>query len=124
MHRNHKSVPGACALRPTWISRGVPLLVSRQPIDSGQDVPEQSAARSISSALAHMWHSERFVHVIDCSQASNRDLLDLQITTLFLLDSEQRLLAINEPGTPLAPWFFLGRSADGHRWRVRHDVPA
>jgi len=50
--------------------------------------------------------------------------LDLQITTLFLLDSEQRLLAINEPGTPLAPRFFLGRSADGHRWRVRYDLPA
>jgi len=62
--------------------------------------------------------------MIDCAHASNRDLLDLQITTLFLLDSEQRLLAINEPGTPLAPRFFLGRSADGHRWRVRYDLPA
>jgi len=62
--------------------------------------------------------------MIDCAHASNRDLLDLQITTLFLLDSERRLLAINEPGTPLAPRFFLGRSTDGHRWRVRYDLPA
>jgi RimJ/RimL family protein N-acetyltransferase len=64
------------------------------------------------------------VNVIDCSHASNLDLLDLQITTLFLLDPERRLLAINEPGTPPAPRFFLGRSADGNRWRVRYDIPA
>lgn len=61
--------------------------------------------------------------MIDCAHASKRDLLDLQITTLFLLDPERRLLAINEPGTPPAPRFFLGRSADGHRWRVRSDMP-
>src|SRR3954447_23025923 len=82
---------------------------------------ERRAGRSMSLALSHIWHSERFVHVIDFSHASNRDFLDLQITTLFLLDSEQRLLATNEPGTPHAPRFFLGRSADGHRWRVRYD---
>ncbi len=70
------------------------------------------------------WHSERFVRVIDCAHASHRDLLELQITTLFLLDPERRLLAINEPGTPRAPRFFLGRSTNGHRWRVRYDLPA
>jgi RimJ/RimL family protein N-acetyltransferase len=61
---------------------------------------------------------------IDCTHASNRDLSELQITTLFLLDSERRLLAINEPGTPSAPRFFLGRNVHGHRWRVRYDMPA
>ena len=62
--------------------------------------------------------------MIDCAHASHRDLLDLQITTLFLLDPERRLLAINESGMPVAPRFFPGRSADGHRWRVRSDLPA
>jgi RimJ/RimL family protein N-acetyltransferase len=66
----------------------------------------------------------KVVNVIDCAHASHRDLLELQVATLFLLDSKRRLLAINEPGTPPAPRFFLGRTVHGHRWRIRYDMPA
>ena len=62
--------------------------------------------------------------MIDCAHASNRDLLDLQITALFLLDPARRLLAIHEPGTPPAPRFFLGRTVHGNRWRLRYDISA
>lgn len=70
------------------------------------------------------WHNERFLHVVPRSQHSNLQLLDIQIKTLFLLDHEGRLRCINEPDTPPAPRFFMGRTSDGHLWRVRYDLPA
>lgn len=51
-------------------------------------------------------------------------LLDRQIATLFRLDGTGRLLAINEPDAPIAPRVFLGRTAAGNRWHLRHDLPA
>lgn len=50
-------------------------------------------------------------------------LLDRQIATLFRLDGAGRLLAINESGDPPAPRLFLGRTAAGNRWHLRHDLP-
>jgi RimJ/RimL family protein N-acetyltransferase len=55
---------------------------------------------------------------------SDLQLLAVQIHALFLLDSEQRLVSINEPGTPPAPRFFLGRTLNGNLWRARYDLPA
>lgn len=54
---------------------------------------------------------------------SNLQLLALQINTLFLVDAQQRLLAVNEPEQPRAPRFFLGRSSGGNLWRFRFDLP-
>jgi len=49
--------------------------------------------------------------------------MEVQLNALFVLDSEARLQAINEPGTPPAPRFFMGRTSSGHLWRVRYDLP-
>ncbi len=50
--------------------------------------------------------------------------LDRQIATLFRLDGAGDLLAINEPDGRTAPRLFLGRTATGNRWHLRHDLPA
>lgn len=51
------------------------------------------------------------------------ELLELQSETLLVLDRHRRLLALNEPGRPPAPYFFLGRSERGNLWRCRSDLP-
>ena len=51
-----------------------------------------------------------------------RELMRIHIETLFTLDSTGRLLRVNEPTGAPAPRFFLGRTARGNEWRVRHDV--
>lgn len=55
-------------------------------------------------------------------------LLAIRIATLFRLDEDGRLLAVNEaggpqPGDPPAPRFFLGRTRVGNVARCRRDVP-
>lgn len=55
---------------------------------------------------------------------SNQQLLDLQINTLYQCDAAGRLRCVNEPGQPLAPRFFMGRTTAGNRWRWRDDLPA
>lgn len=57
------------------------------------------------------------------SHYSDLQLLEIQINTLFLVDPAGRLQSINEPGTPLAPRFFLGRTSTEKLWRARHDLP-
>jgi GNAT superfamily N-acetyltransferase len=47
-----------------------------------------------------------------------------QIETLYRCDADSRLCAINEPGEPTAPRFFMGRTRHGNQWRVRYDLPA
>jgi hypothetical protein len=47
----------------------------------------------------------------------------IQIATLFTLDSAGRLVRVNDLTGHRAPRFFLGRTALGNEWRVRHDVP-
>lgn len=57
------------------------------------------------------------------SHYSDLQLLEIQINTLFLVNPQGRLLSINEPGTPPAPRFFMGRTSIDHLWRVRYDLP-
>jgi hypothetical protein len=52
----------------------------------------------------------------------DRDLLRMQIETLFTHDRDGRMLRVNEPGGKDAPRFFLGRSAQGNEWRFRRDL--
>jgi hypothetical protein len=56
---------------------------------------------------------------VDC-----RELMRLHVRALFTHDGAGRLVAANEPGGGAAPRFFLGRTAQGNIWRVRHDVDA
>lgn len=51
-----------------------------------------------------------------------RDLMRIQIATLFTLDDAERLVRVNDLTRPPAPRFFLGRTGRGNEWRVRHDV--
>lgn len=53
-----------------------------------------------------------------------RDLMRIHVETLFTCDDAGRLLAVNERGGAAAPRFFLGRTADGNAWWIRHDVDA
>jgi hypothetical protein len=53
---------------------------------------------------------------------SGRDLMRLHIDALFTHDAAGDLFRVNEPDGPPAPRFFLGRTADGPVWHVRHDV--
>jgi hypothetical protein len=46
----------------------------------------------------------------------------LHLPALFTLDGAGRMLAMNVPGGGAAPRFFLGRTARGCVWAVRHDV--
>jgi hypothetical protein len=51
-----------------------------------------------------------------------RELMRIQIETLFTHDARGRLVRVNEPNGKAAPRFFLGTTPDGNEWRVRHDV--
>ena len=51
------------------------------------------------------------------------DLMTLHIHALFLLDDQDRMLAVNEPDPPQAPRLYLGRTTSGNIWRFRHDLP-
>ncbi len=53
-----------------------------------------------------------------------RELMRIQIATLFTLDDAERLVRVNDLAGQPAPRFFLGRTARGNEWRVRHDVSA
>lgn len=57
------------------------------------------------------------------SNLSDLERLELQIEALFTHDPAGRIVAVNEPGGGPAPRFFFGRTREGNRWRVRHDVP-
>jgi hypothetical protein len=50
--------------------------------------------------------------------------MERQVESLFTHDAVGRIVRQNEPDGPPAPMFFLGRTALGNIWRVRHDVPA
>ena len=51
-------------------------------------------------------------------------LIEIQVETLFRAGTDGRLSAVNEPGMPLAPRFFLGRTRNRNLVRYRHDLPA
>ena len=50
-------------------------------------------------------------------------LIEIQVETLFRVGDDGRLLAVNEPGMPLAPRFFLARTRNRNLARYRHDLP-
>ncbi len=50
------------------------------------------------------------------------ELMRIHVETLFTHDARGRMVRVNEPGGKQAPRFFLGRTAQGHVWRVRGDV--
>jgi len=59
---------------------------------------------------------------------SARQLIHIQANTLFILNSDDRLLALREPdrddsGRSPVPRFFMARSLEGNLWRFRHDLP-
>lgn len=59
---------------------------------------------------------------------SDLELIDLQISTLFVSDRDGRLRYIREPGfeepeLDPAPRFFMGRTKEGNVWQFRYDVP-
>ncbi|HMM41657.1 MAG TPA: GNAT family N-acetyltransferase [Thermomicrobiales bacterium] len=49
--------------------------------------------------------------------------MTIQVETLFRHDPAGRLTTVNEPGGGPAPRLFLGRTAAGNVWRLRHDLP-
>src|SRR5262245_36363216 len=50
-------------------------------------------------------------------------LMQIQVDALYRCDADGRLRCVNEPGEPLAPRFFMGRTSQGNLWRFRHDLP-
>lgn len=54
---------------------------------------------------------------------SDLALLELQIEALFTHDEQGHIVRTNEPNGRPAPRFFLGKTPEGNRWRVRYDVP-
>jgi RimJ/RimL family protein N-acetyltransferase len=55
-------------------------------------------------------------------------LIDLQLSALFISDAQGRLRYIHEPGydeseLEPAPRFFMGRTLHGNVWRFRYDLP-
>ncbi|MEZ4615428.1 MAG: GNAT family N-acetyltransferase [Caldilineaceae bacterium] len=51
-------------------------------------------------------------------------LMTLHGETLFRHDENGRLSAINEPGFPDPPRFWMGRTLQGNQWRLHHALPA
>jgi RimJ/RimL family protein N-acetyltransferase len=91
------------------------------------DLRDTTEAESIADNSLHIYlppSNKRLMRVIPSSTYSDLQLLELQINTLFLVDPEGRLQSINEPGTPPAPRFFMGRTSTDNLWRVRYDLPA
>lgn len=54
---------------------------------------------------------------------SDRELMQIQVSVLFQLNDQGRLLAVNEPDPPAAPRLFVGRTRAGDVWWFRHDLP-
>ena len=56
---------------------------------------------------------------------SERELIEVQVETLFTSDGNGRLREINDPGGEVgaAPRFFLGNTREGSICRFRHDLP-
>jgi RimJ/RimL family protein N-acetyltransferase len=51
------------------------------------------------------------------------ELIHIQYSGLYNLDEHGRMLSLNEPGTPSAPRFFMGRTAQGHLIRFHAELP-
>ncbi len=55
---------------------------------------------------------------------NDRELMDVQVETLFRRDPDGRLVSANEEHAPPVPRFFLGRMRHANLWLSRHDLPA
>ena len=54
---------------------------------------------------------------------SNLQWMEMHINTLYKLNDQGRMSAVNELGDPTAPRFYMGRTNEGNRWLFRHDLP-
>ena len=54
---------------------------------------------------------------------SDLDIMKRHVQALFTHDDRGRLRLVNEPDGAEAPRFFLGRTAEGHIWRFRFNLP-
>jgi RimJ/RimL family protein N-acetyltransferase len=57
------------------------------------------------------------------------DLMQIHVSALYRHDERNRLLAVNEPGhpqpgDPLPPRLYVGRTRESLVWKFRHDLPA
>jgi hypothetical protein len=62
------------------------------------------------------------------NSSSALQLIEIQVSTLFVCDNDGRLRYIREPGyeeseLDPAPRFFMGRTLQGNVWRFRYDLP-
>ncbi len=57
------------------------------------------------------------------SALTDLELLSAQVETLFRLTDANLLLSVNEPESPEAPRFFLGRTRQGNLYRFGHELP-
>src|SRR5215204_5540993 len=62
--------------------------------------------------------------LMNATNLSIPQLMELHINTLYCCDVEGRMRAVNEAGEPPAPRFYMGRTKQGNFWRFRHDLPA
>lgn len=51
------------------------------------------------------------------------DLMSVHRTTLFRQDTNNRLGAVNEPGFPDPPRFWMGRTVQGNQWHFHYALP-
>jgi len=52
------------------------------------------------------------------------ELMQEHLDALYLRDADGRLVAVNQWDGGIPPRFYLGRTAEGHVWAARHDLPA
>lgn len=74
------------------------------------------------SAVRHNWQESPVM------QPNPDQLINIQISALFVSDAQGRLKYIREPGyqeseLDPAPRFFMGRTLHSNVWRFRHDLP-
>lgn len=50
--------------------------------------------------------------------------MELHIDTLYRIDKNGQLCAINEPGYPTAPRFYMGKTTEGNSWRFGAELPS
>jgi len=61
--------------------------------------------------------------MISPTKLSDRQLMAIEIETLYRCNADGRLHCVNEPGDPPAPRFFLGRTLEGNEWRFHENLP-
>jgi RimJ/RimL family protein N-acetyltransferase len=54
---------------------------------------------------------------------SDKELIEIQVATLYRLEEKGRLLSINDENLGQAPRFYLGLTREGNIARFRHDLP-